>query len=146
MTDHIRAKFEQLHPNKQGSNQRLREALYAVFKEGWENGKAHSANPLEGTTERRYGFWITVIEAEAGWGCKADGYMVGFTIEDLKERQKTFESCNSSGYGLYYERPNHFVPVELTPEAIAALLEADEHHCTFWFDKPSQFVKGKENE
>ena len=143
MTDHIRAKFEQLHPNKEGSNQRLREALYAVFKEGWENGQANAANPLEGTRERRYGFCITVIESEAGWGYKPDGYMVGFTIEDLKERQKDFESGNSSDYGLYYARPNAFTPVELTAEAIDALMKATDKHCTIWFDRAEQFAKGE---
>lgn len=143
MTDNIRTKFEALHPYKEGSNKSLYESLYAIFKEGWENGQASSANPLEGVTERRYGFCIPVIEAEAGWGCKCDGYMVGFTIEDLKERQKDFEDGNSSSYGLYYERPNEFTPVELTPEAIDALMKATDKHCTIWYDKPSDFMKGE---
>lgn len=143
MTDRIRAKFEELHPYKDGSNKSLYESLYAIFKGGWENGQASSANPIEGVTERRYGFCITVIEAEAGWGCKPDGYMVGFTIEDLKARQKSFEHNNSSDYGLYYERPNEFTPVELTAEAIDALMKATDKHCTIWFDRAEQFAKGE---
>ncbi len=142
MTDNIRAKFEELHPNKEGMNQGLRESLYAIFKEGWENGKADAENPAESVTERRYGFWTTIIESEAGWGYKPDGYMVGFTIEDLKERQKSFEKGNTESYGLYYERPNQFVPVELTQEAIDALMQAPETNCCLWFDKLSKFVKG----
>lgn len=141
MTDIIRAKFESLHPNKEGTNQRLREALYNVFKEGWENGQASSANPLEGVTERRYGFCIPVVEWEGGWGVKHDGYMVGFSIEDLKERQEEFENTNSNSYGVYYERPNQFTPIELTEEAIDALMKATDKHCTIWFDNPIQFLK-----
>lgn len=146
MTDPIRAKFDELHPNKEGMNQSLRNSLYAIFKEGWENGQAEVKNPLEGVTERRYGFCIPIIESEAGWGSKFDGYMVGFTIEDLKERQKTFEKGNTSTYGLYYERPNEFTPVELTPDAIDALMKATEQHCTIWYDNSYDFIKGVENE
>lgn len=146
MTDIIRSKFEQLHPYKEGSNKSLYESLYTIFKEGWENGQAAAGNPLDGVTERRYGFCIPVIEAEAGWGIKHDGYMVGFTIEDLRARQVTFEKGNDSSYGCYYERPNEFTPVELTPEAIAALMEATDRHCTIWFDSAEQFIKGVENE
>lgn len=142
MTDVIRAKFEELHPNAPSMNQSLRNSLYAIFKEGWENGAASVKNPPEGVTERRYGFYINVIESEAGWGCKQDGYMVGFTIEDLKERQKHFEEGNSNAYGLYYARPNEFTPVELTAEAIDALMNATDKHCTIWFDRAEQFMKG----
>ncbi len=143
MTDIIRAKFDELHPNKEGSNQSLRNSLYAIFKEGWENGSASSKSSSESVTERRYGFCIPVIEAEQGWGCKHDGYMVGFTIEDLKARQVLFEKGNDSSYGCYYERPNEFTPVELTPEAINALMETIDRHCTIWFDRTEQFVKGE---
>jgi hypothetical protein len=69
--------------------------------------------------------------------------MVGFTIEDLKARQETFERTNSDDYGLYYARPNEFTPVELTEEAIAALMEATDRHCTIWFDYAEQFAKGE---
>lgn len=146
MSDMIRAKFEQLHPYKEGSNKSLYESLYAIFKEGWENGKAESENPLNGVTERRYGFCIPVVEYERGWGAKHDGYMVGFTIEDLKARQESFENSNSGDYGLYYARPNEFTPVELTMEAIEALMIATDRHCTIWFDSAEQFIKGVENE
>lgn len=143
MTDTIRAKFEELHPYKAGSNKSLYESLYAIFKEGWENGKASSENVLQGVTGRRYGFYIPVIEAEAGWGRKHDGYMVGFTIEDLKKRQKHFEEGNSNAYGLYYARPNEFTPVELTAEAIDALMKNTDKYCTIWFDRVEQFMKGE---
>lgn len=142
MTDIIRAKFEELHPYKKGSNKSLYESLYAIFKEGWENGKASPENPFNGVTERRYGFCIPVIESEAGWGIKHDGYMVGFTIEDLKERQKTFEKNNSRDYGVYYERPNEFTQVELTQEAVNLLLKATDKNCTIWFDDAEEFAKG----
>lgn len=141
MTNTIRAKFEELHPYKEGSNKSLYESLYAIFKEGWENGAAAAKNPSESVTERHFGFCIPVIESEAGWGSKHDGYMVGFTVEDLKERQKDFERGNTGSYGLYYERPNRYTPVELTQEAFDALIEATEKHCTFWFDRASDFVK-----
>ena len=146
MTNTIRAKFEELHPYKEGSNKSLYEKLYAIFKDGWENGTASVKNPSESVTERYYGFCIPVIEYEAGWGSKQDGYMVGFTIEDLKERQKDFERGNTGSYGLYYERPNQYTPVELTQEAFDALMKATEKHCTFWFDHASDFVKGEEND
>lgn len=146
MTDIIRAKFEELHPNKEGSNQRLRNALYEVFKQGWENGQAAAGNPPEGVTERFYGFCIPVIESEVGWGSKQDGYMVGLTIEGLKERQKDFERGNTVSYGFYYERPNRYTPVELTQEAFYALMNATEKHCTLWYDCASDFVKGEEND
>lgn len=145
MTDTIREKFEELHPNKEGMNQRLREALYEVFKEGWENGKASSENVSESVTERRYGFCIPVIEFERGWGTKQDGYMVGFTIEDLKERQESFENFNSGDYRLYYARPNEFTPVELTPGAVDALMKNTDKYRTIWFDYPEQFAKGEYN-
>lgn len=45
MTNIIRAKFEELHPYKEGSNKSLYEKLYAIFKEGWENGQATAENP-----------------------------------------------------------------------------------------------------
>lgn len=143
MSDIIRAKFEQLHPYKEGSNKSLYESLYAIFKEGWENGKVSSENAPESDTERRYGFCIPIVEYERGWGAKHDGYMVGFTIEDLKARQETFERTNSGDYGLYYARPNEFTPVELTEEAIAALMEATDRYCTIWFDYVEQFAKGE---
>lgn len=141
MTDVIRAKFEELHPNAPSMNQSLRNSLYAIFKEGWENGAASVKNPPESVTERYYGFCIPVIESEAGWGSKQDGYMVGFTIEGLKERQKDFERGNTGSYGFYYERPNRYTPVELTQEAFDALMKATEKHCTIWYDRASDFVK-----
>ena len=95
MTNTIRAKFEELHPYKEGSNKSLYESLYAIFKEGWENGTASVKNPPENVTERYYGFCIPIVEYEAGWGSKPSGYMVGFTIEGLKERQKDFERSNT---------------------------------------------------
>lgn len=143
MTDVIRAKFEELHPYKEGSNKSLYEKLYAIFKDGWENGAASAKNPAESDTVRFYGFCIPVIESEAGWGSKQDGYMVGLTVEGLKERQKDFERAYT---GLYYERPNQYTPVELTQEAFDALIEATEKHYTFWFDRASDFVKGEEND
>lgn len=143
MTNTIRAKFEELHPYKEGSNKSLYESLYAIFKEGWENGAASAKNPSESVTERHFGFCIPVIESEAGWGSKHDGYMVGFTIEGLKERQKDFERGNTGSYGLYYERPNQYTPVELTEEAFDALMKATEKHCTIWYDRASDFVKGE---
>lgn len=146
MTDPMRAKFDELHPNKEGMNQSLRNSLYAIFKEGWENGEASSQNPPGGVTERRYGFYIPIIEVEADWGSKYDGYMVGFTIENLKERQKHFESGNSDSYGFYYKRPNEFTPVELTPEAIDALMKATDKNCTIWFDDAEKFAKGEDYE
>lgn len=146
MTDVIRAKFEELHPNAPSMNQSLRQALYAIFKEGWENGAASAKNPAESDTERHFGFCIPVIESEAGWGSKQDGYMVGLTVEDLKERQKDFERGNTGSYGLYYERPNQYTPVELTEEAFDALMKATEKHCTLWYDCASDFVKGEEND
>lgn len=146
MTNTIRAKFEELHPYKEGSNKSLYESLYAIFKEGWENGAASDKNPAESDTVRFYGFCIPVIESEAGWGSKQDGYMVGFTVEDLKERQKDFERGNTGSYGLYYERPNRYTPVELTQEAFDALMKATEKHCTLWYDCASDFVKGEEND
>lgn len=141
MTNTIRAKFEELHPYKEGSNRSLYDSLYAIFKEGWDNGVASAKNPSESVTDRHFGFCIPVIESEAGWGSKQDGYMVGFTIEGLKERQKDFERGNTGSYGFYYERPNRYTPVELTQEAFDALIEATEKHCTFWFDRASDFVK-----
>lgn len=106
------------------------------------NGAASVKNPPESVTERYYGFCIPIIECEAGWSSKQDGYMVGFTIEGLKERQKDFERGNTHSYGLYYERPNEFTPVELTAEAIDALMNATDKHCTIWFDRAEQFIKG----
>ena len=141
MTNTIRAKFEELHPYKEGSNKSLYESLYAIFKEGWENGVASVKNPPESVTERYYGFCIPVIESEAGWGSKQDGYMVGLTVEGLKERQKDFERGNTVAYGFYYERPNQYTPVELTEEAFDALMKATEKHCTIWYDRASDFVK-----
>lgn len=143
MTDIIRAKFEELHPYKEGSNKSLYESLYAIFKEGWENGKALSENVLEGVMKRRYGFCIPIMEYESGWGAKHDGYTVGFTIEDLKACQENFERSNDSSYGCYQARPNEFTPVELTPEAIAALMKATDRYCTIWFDSADQFAKGE---
>lgn len=143
MTNTIRAKFEELHPYKEGSNKSLYESLYAIFKEGWDNGVASAKNPSESVTERHFGFCIPVIESEAGWGSKHDGYMVGLTVEGLKERQKDFERGNTESYGFYYERPNQYTPVELTQEAFDALMKSTEKHCTFWFDRASDFVKGE---
>ena len=146
MTDIIRAKFEELHPNKEGSNQSLRNSLYAIFKEGWENGQIASQNSPTLVSERHYGFCIPIIESEAGWGSKHDGYMVGLTVEALKERQKDFEKGNTGSYGLYYERPNQYTHVELTQDAFDALMNATEKHCTIWYDRASDFVKGEDNE
>nr|DAY73738.1 MAG TPA: hypothetical protein [Caudoviricetes sp.] len=138
MTDNIREKFEELHPYRAGSNKILYESLYAIFKEGWENGKACA----EIVSQPRLGYYIYTIDCD-DWGCKIDGFMVGFTIEDLKKRQVNYEAHNNNYGGQYYKRPNEFIPVELTPEAVKKLEEeVDTFNCV-WFDREEQFMKGE---
>lgn len=87
------------------------------------------------------GYAVVVIESEAGWGAKPDGYMVGLSKEALDARKIEFEKRNSADYGLYYERMGRgYEEVDLTEEAVTAL-EASETG-TIWFDRRSQFVKG----
>ena len=139
MTDPIRAKFDELHPNKEGSNQSLRNSLYAIFKEGWENGKAYA----EIVSQPRLGYYILTVDCD-DWGCKVDGYMVGFTIEDLKQRKVSYESRNNNYGGQYYERPNDYTPVELTPEAVEKLEAAvDSFHCVWFYNSIDEFKKGE---
>lgn len=87
------------------------------------------------------GYMIDIIESEAGWGIKNDGYMVGVSKEALDKRKIEFEKRNTANYGLYYERSGQgYEQVFLTEEAAKAL-EALETG-TIWFDRRSQFVKG----
>lgn len=139
MTNPIRAKFEELHPYKEGSNKSLYESLYAIFKEGWENGKAHA----EIVSQPRLGYYILTVDCD-DWGCKVDGYMVGFTIEDLKQRKVSYESRNNNYGGQYYERPNDYTPVKLTPEAVEKLEAAvDSFHCVWFYNSIDEFKKGE---
>ncbi len=87
------------------------------------------------------GFAVVVIEAEAGWGTKPDGYMVGLSKEALDARKVSFEERNSREYGLYYERSGSgYEEVNLSEEAVVKL-EASETG-TVWFNNRSEFVKG----
>lgn len=142
MSDKMRQKFDELFTNYGDGTETMREALYEVFCKGWKAGEGQALTSSQVASTPRIGYMITVIESEAGWGCKSDGYMVGFTVEDLEKRKIDFEKANSNTYGLYYERPNHYTPVELTEEAVQALLSATARHNTLWFDTLSQFKKG----
>lgn len=87
------------------------------------------------------GYAVVIIESEAGWGTKPDGYMVGLSKEALDARKITFEDGNTGSYGLYYERMGRgYEEVDLTEEAVKALEESETG--TIWFDRRSQFVKG----
>lgn len=78
-------------------------------------------------------------------GSKHDGYMVGFTIEDLEERRKVFEAANTEKYGYYYERPVRYIPVVLSPKAVETMSATEKErtrHCV-WFDDIDDFRFGE---
>jgi len=88
------------------------------------------------------GYMTVIIESEAGWGTKPDGYMVGVSKEALDKRKVQFEERNTREYGLYYDRMSFdYDTVELSDSAVKALEESDTG--TVWFNSTSQFVKGE---
>ena len=144
MTDKIRAAFGASYSEGTFGSEAMQEAMYEVFAKGFTAGEAKPSVPAVNVPAPRMGFAITVIESEAGWGSKRDGYMVGFTIDDLEKRKVTFETNNSADYGLYYERPNDYVPVILSEEAVEKMLACDhpDRYNCIWFDNLSEFQKG----
>ncbi len=83
------------------------------------------------------GYSIPIIEAEAGWGTKYDGYMVGVSTQALKDWQAEFEKRNSREYGLYYEKGVEFKMVTLTNSAVK-ILEQSSNGC-YWFNNVEDF-------
>ncbi len=87
------------------------------------------------------GYYIAIIESEAGWGAKVDGYLVGVSKEALDARKSVFEKGNTPNYGLYYERTSRgYQQVDLTEEAVKALEDSDTG-CVY-FSGTKQFIKG----
>lgn len=142
MTQQIQDKFNELYPASESGTHNVRKSLYNVFKAGWEACLQAQEEPASGT---RNGFYIPIVESEEGWGSKHDGYMVGFTIEDLEERRKVFEAANTEKYGYYYERPVRYIPIVLSPKAVETMSATEKErtrHCV-WFDDIDDFRFGE---
>lgn len=89
------------------------------------------------------GYCVAIMEYEAGWGTKVDGYMVGVSKEALDERKYVFEKGNTANYGLYYDRTSRgYQQVDLTEEAVKALEDSDTG-CVY-FSGTKQFIKGEQ--
>lgn len=75
-----------------------------------------------------------IMEAEAGWGVKPDGYMIAISDKALDERIKDLESKNSREYGFYEQRPQSRFNVAVNPEIIQEL----ESKKTMWVNNIEQ--------
>lgn len=134
----VKQKFEELFPMYKADADAFGKALLEVFEKGYAAGAAAQRAIPSGLQE---GLYIGIIEAEAGWGTKHDGYMVGLTLADMDARRKEFESGNTSSYGLYFEKGVSYTPVKLKESAIALILEKGN---PVWFDNLSDFMEGAE--
>lgn len=76
----------------------------------------------------------TIMEAEAGWGVKPDGYMIAVSDEALDERVKELQSKNTPDYGWYEQRPQMRFHVAIKPEKIQELTEKK----TIWVNNIEQ--------
>lgn len=45
-----------------------------------------------------------IIESEAGWGAKPDGYLYATSRDLFEERKKIIQNGNNNKYGLYVQK------------------------------------------
>lgn len=130
MSDVIREAFDVKHPRSPGQNLVLREKLFDVFKEGWDAGAA---------SVTRVGYYIPTVDCD-DWGCKVDGYMVGFSVAAIKAAEKAYTTNNTNSEGQYYEITANYVMVVLTDEAVEKIKEGSPWgRDVAWFGRRDYF-------